>query len=174
MQLPGPAYREYDFILAGGGMAGLSFAYYLGQSSFGDKRILIIDRGERKEQTVCYWSDEPSEFDSLAEKSWNSLYFHSARPSSIKFGIEPYSYFKVNGHSWFSYIETELGKHSNIHYLQAEIESISYQGIGSCVNTSKGSFYASEKIIDSFSPFPCENSNPKHLKQHFLGGGMQF
>ena len=150
MQLPGPAYREYDFILAGGGMAGLSFAYYLGQSSLSDKRILIIDRGVRNEQTFCYWSDEPSEFDALAEKSWDSLYFHSARPSSLKISIEPYTYHKINGHAWFSYIETELAKHPNIHYLQAEIESIGFQGLGSSVNTSEGTYYASEKIIDSF------------------------
>ncbi len=169
MQLPAPAYREYDFILAGGGMAGLSFAYYLAQSSLSNKRVLIIDRGIRKEQTFCYWNSDSGEFDFLAEKSWDSLYFHSARPSSLKIAIEPYSYRKINGNAWFSFIESELLKHPNIHYLGAEIKSINYQGLGSCVTTSEGDYYASEKIIDSFSPFPCENDNPKHLKQHFLG-----
>ena len=169
MQLPAPAYREYDFILAGGGMAGLSFAYYLAQSSLSNKRVLIIDRGIRKEQTFCYWNSDSGEFDFLAEKSWDSLYFHSARPSSLKIAIEPYSYRKINGNAWFSFIESELLKHPNIQYLGAEIKSINYQGLGSCVTTSEGDYYASEKIIDSFSPFPCENDNPKHLKQHFLG-----
>ena len=169
MQLPAPAYREYDFILAGGGMAGLSFAYYLAQSSLSNKRVLIIDRGIRKEQTFCYWNSDSGEFDFLAEKSWDSLYFHSARPSSLKIAIEPYSYRKINGNAWFSFIESELLKHPNIQYLGAEIKSIKYQGLGSCVTTSEGDYYASEKIIDSFSPFPCENDNPKHLKQHFLG-----
>ena len=169
MQLPAPAYREYDFILAGGGMAGLSFAYYLSQSSLSSRRILIIDRGIRNEQTFCYWNSDSSEFDFLAEKSWDSLYFHSARPSSLKIAIEPYSYRKINGNAWFSFIEAELSKHHNIHYLAAEIQSIAYQGLGSSVKTSDGDYYATEKIIDSFSPFPCENDNPQHLKQHFLG-----
>ena len=169
MQLPAPAYKEYDFILAGGGMAGLSFAYYLAKSSLSSRRILIIDRGIRNEQTFCYWNSDSSEFDFLAEKSWDSLYFHSARPSSLKIAIEPYSYRKINGNAWFSFIEAELGKNPNIHFLSAEIQSITYQGLGSSVQTSTGDYYASEKIIDSFSPFPCENDNPKHLKQHFLG-----
>jgi lycopene beta-cyclase len=169
MQLPGPAYRKYDFILAGGGMAGLSFAYYLAQSSLSNDRILIVDRGVRREQTFCYWADEPSEFDFLAEKSWDSLYFHSARPSSLKISIEPYSYVKINGNSWFSHIESELSKHPNIHFLAADILSIGFQGEGSTLITSEGSYYASKKIIDSISPFPCELENPKHLKQHFLG-----
>ncbi len=169
MQLPAPAYKEYDFILAGGGMAGLSFAYYLAKSSLSSRRILIIDRGIRNEQTFCYWNSDSSEFDFLAEKSWDSLYFHSARPSSLKIAIEPYSYRKINGNTWFSFIEAELGKNPNIHFLSAEIQSITYQGLGSSVQTSTGDYYASEKIIDSFSPFPCENDNPKHLKQHFLG-----
>jgi len=169
MQLPAPAYREYDFILAGGGMAGLSFAYYLSQSSLSSRRILIIDRGIRNEQTFCYWNSDSGEFDFLAEKSWDSLYFHSARPSSLKIAIEPYAYRKINGNAWFSFIEAELSKHPNIHYLAAEIQSIAYQGLGSSVKTSDGDYYATEKIIDSFSPFPCENDNPQHLKQHFLG-----
>jgi lycopene beta-cyclase len=169
MQLPAPAYREYDFILAGGGMAGLSFAYYLSQSSLSSRRVLIIDRGIRNEQTFCYWNSDSGEFDFLAEKSWDSLYFHSARPSSLKIAIEPYSYRKINGNAWYSFIEAELGKYPNIHFLAAEIESITYQGLGSSVQTSAGDYYASEKIIDSFSPFPCENNNPQHLKQHFLG-----
>jgi len=169
MQLPGPAYREYDFILAGGGMAGLSFAHYLAKSSLSSRRILIIDRGIRNEQTFCYWNSDSCEFDFLAEKSWDSLYFHSARPSSLKIAIEPYSYRKINWNAWYSFIEAELGKYPNIHFLAAEIESITYQGLGSSVQTSAGDYYASEKIIDSFSPFPCENNNPQHLKQHFLG-----
>jgi lycopene beta-cyclase len=169
MQLPGPAYREYDFILAGGGMAGLSFAYYLSQSSLSNQRILIVDRGIRREQTFCYWSDEASEFDILAEKSWDSLYFHSARPSSLQLSIAPYSYRKINAADWFSHIESELSKHPSIHYLKAEIQSIGFQGEGSTLLTSEGSFYATKKIIDSFSTFPCELQNPKHLKQHFLG-----
>jgi lycopene beta-cyclase len=169
MQLPGPAYREYDFILAGGGMAGLSFAYYLSQSSLSDKRILIIDRGIRREQTFCYWSNEASEFDFLAEKTWDSLYFHSAKPASLKLSIAPYSYFKINANAWFSHIEKEVMKCPTIHYLEAEIHSIDYKGLGVSVETSKGAFYATEKILDSCSPFPCENANPQHLKQHFLG-----
>ena len=161
--------RAYDYILAGGGMAGLSLAYYLAQSSLSDKRILIIDRGIRKEQTFCYWSAESGEFDFLAEKSWESLYFHSSRPSSIQLAIEPFKYHKINSIAWFSHVEAELSKHPNIHFLAAEINSIGFQGLGTVVQTSEGEYYASEKIFDSFSPFPCDNANPKHLKQHFLG-----
>jgi len=169
MQLPGPAYREYDFILAGGGMAGLSLAYYLAKSQLSNKRILIVDRGVRVEQTFCYWGAESGEFDFLAEKSWESLYFHSSRPSSIQLSIEPYVYHKINSKAWFSHIETELSKYPSIHFLAAEIQSIGFQGLGTMVQTSEGGYYASEKVFDSFSPFPCDNANPQHLKQHFLG-----
>jgi lycopene beta-cyclase len=155
--------RAYDYILAGGGMAGLSLAYYIAKSSLGSRRILIIDRGIRKEQTFCYWSDTASEFEFLAEKSWDSLYFHSARPSSLRFSIAPYAYYKINSKTWFSHVEAELSQHSNIHFLAAEIQSIAYQGEGSLVETSEGLFYASVKIFDSFSPFPVSYT---HLRAH--------
>jgi glycine/D-amino acid oxidase-like deaminating enzyme len=38
----------YDFIIAGGGLAGLSLAYYLSQSSLENAKILIIDQSEKR------------------------------------------------------------------------------------------------------------------------------
>lgn len=43
---------EYDYIIAGGGAAGLSLAYQLVQSSLRDRRILIIDRDEKEKTTA--------------------------------------------------------------------------------------------------------------------------
>ena len=39
-----PEHSEFAYIIAGGGMAGLSLAYYLSKSSLGDLPILIIDQ----------------------------------------------------------------------------------------------------------------------------------
>ena len=39
-----PVQSQFAFIIAGGGMAGLSLAYYLSKSSLGDVPILIIDQ----------------------------------------------------------------------------------------------------------------------------------
>jgi len=52
--------RHYDYILAGGGCAGLSLVYQLLESSLKEASILIIDptEGEIPNKTWCYWSTE--------------------------------------------------------------------------------------------------------------------
>jgi lycopene beta-cyclase len=41
--------NRFDYIIAGGGMAGLSLAFYLNESRLRDKKILIIDRDAKIE-----------------------------------------------------------------------------------------------------------------------------
>jgi 2-polyprenyl-6-methoxyphenol hydroxylase-like FAD-dependent oxidoreductase len=36
--------KHYDFIMAGGGLAGLSLAYHLVRSPLRDRSILVVDR----------------------------------------------------------------------------------------------------------------------------------
>jgi len=46
MNLPAPSQSEYSFIIAGGGMSGISLAYYLTQSALKDESILLISQDE--------------------------------------------------------------------------------------------------------------------------------
>ena len=65
--------NTYNYIIAGGGMAGLSLAFYLNQNPhFKDKTILIIDRDEKNtnDHTWCFWETEPSRFSNLASATW--------------------------------------------------------------------------------------------------------
>ncbi len=53
-----PLRNSPDYIIAGGGMAGLSLAYYLNESrSLRDKKVLIIDRDAKtaNDHTWCFW-----------------------------------------------------------------------------------------------------------------------
>ncbi|HAO50811.1 MAG TPA: lycopene cyclase, partial [Runella sp.] len=59
--------QNYDFIIAGGGLAGLSLAYYMNQTVLRDKSILIIDQDTKSQndRTWCFWEKDPqSPFDS--------------------------------------------------------------------------------------------------------------
>ena len=49
--------NTYQYIIAGGGMAGLSLAFYLNQSTLKNQSILIIDREIKSanDHTWCFW-----------------------------------------------------------------------------------------------------------------------
>ena len=40
---------QYDFVIAGGGLSGLSLAYHLAHSPLGDKSILIVDQSPKSQ-----------------------------------------------------------------------------------------------------------------------------
>jgi lycopene beta-cyclase len=48
--------RSSDYVICGGGMSGLSLAYYLINSKLRNKQILIIEPVERKEQNDRTWA----------------------------------------------------------------------------------------------------------------------
>jgi lycopene beta-cyclase len=166
-----PVQSQFAFIIAGGGMAGLSLAYYLSKSSLGVVPILIIDQfpKNKNDKTWCYWSDRVEEFDHIAEKSWDSLWFHSQSNQSKLLNINPFQYRKINSGDWYSEVNKTLATKPNIQFIKAKIHSFFYRGIDVGVSTDQGDFYASQKVFDSISPFRCDFENPEHIKQHFLG-----
>jgi lycopene beta-cyclase len=166
-----PVQSQFAFIIAGGGMAGLSLAYYLSKSSLGDVPILIIDQfpKNKNDKTWCYWSDCKEEFDHIAEKSWDSLWFHSQSNQSKLLNINPFQYRKINSGDWYEEVNKALSTMPNIQFIEAKIHSFFYRGVDVGVSTDQGDFYASQKVFDSISPFKCDYENSKHIKQHFLG-----
>jgi lycopene beta-cyclase len=166
-----PLQSQFAFIIAGGGMAGLSLAYYLSKSQLGDLPILVIDQfpKNKNDKTWCFWSDQEEEFDKVAEKKWDSLWFHSQTNQSKLLNINPFQYRKINSVDWYKEVYSALANKPNIQFLEAKIQSFSYRGLDVNVSTDQGDFCASKKVFDSVSAFTCDFDNPKHIKQHFLG-----
>ena len=67
--------ERYDFIIAGGGAAGLSLALHLARSSLRDRSIVIIDQNAeaRSDRTWSFWTNRPTLFDEAVCRSWNRL-----------------------------------------------------------------------------------------------------
>jgi lycopene beta-cyclase len=162
---------SHTYILAGGGMASLSLAYYLHVSKIEFDSMLIIDQAIKntRDKTWCYWSDQTETFDACVEHQWDQLWFHSFDNQNDKFSIAPFSYRKIQSDTWYAFVQKELSRNPKIQFLQAKVLGFSYAGRHATVQTDAGIFTASGKVFDSVSPYPCELANPKHLKQHFVG-----
>ena len=161
--------KQYTYIIAGGGMSGLSLAYYLSESSLPYESVLIIDQGSEALKTWCYWSDESHPFDAYAEHTWKNLSVHSFANQQQDLQIDPFIYRKIESSTWTKAIKEKLLNNPKFEFIQATIESFQYQGKFVQVFTSKGNFEATEKIFDSVSPYPYDPTNTKELKQHFVG-----
>jgi lycopene beta-cyclase len=160
----------YDYIISGGGMAGLSLAYYLDQSHIlRHKKILIIDR-QRKAQndrTWCFWEIGSNTFEKVVHRSWNTIWFKS-QAFSQHLLLGNYRYKMIRGIDFYTFIHNQLAKNPNIEWLEAEVTNIHSH----TVITSKGSFTASY-IFDSTYQIPLDTPQRHHLLQHFKGWVVQ-
>ncbi|MEY4955706.1 MAG: Lycopene beta-cyclase, partial [Bacteroidota bacterium] len=120
-------------------------------------------------KTWSYWSDEAHPFDVFAEHSWGQLEVNSFANKNLNLTIAPFVYRKIESGTWTKAIQEKLHQNPKFEFIQARIEGFNFQGKFAQVLTDKGRFEATEKIFDSVSPYPCDLTNPKELKQHFVG-----
>ncbi|NJM53728.1 MAG: lycopene cyclase, partial [Blastocatellia bacterium] len=159
--------NTYDYIIAGGGLAGLSLAFYLNQSSLRDKKILIIDR-EMKSQndhTWCFWEIGEGAFEQIVYQKWNSVWFHGTNHFSEFLSLENYVYKMIRAVDFYKAVWKQINANSSFTFLQAEISAVK----NDVVTTNQGEFSANEFIFDSFTRKTYDNPKYQNLWQHFLG-----
>ncbi|MES2518059.1 MAG: lycopene cyclase family protein [Bacteroidota bacterium] len=158
--------NSYDYIIAGGGMAGLSLAFYLNQSNLRDKSILIIDRDvkDTNDHTWCFWEKGQSPFEEIIAQKWKGVWFHGTDNFSQFLDIQEYTYKMIRGVDFYNYVIPLLKQNENIAFLQADILEVS-----ETVKTNKGDFYASDLVFDSSFRSKYNNSDYHNMLQHFKG-----
>ena len=68
--------KEFDYIIIGGGCAGLSLAYELEvYDKLKDKTLAIIEPREdyKRDKTWSFWKVFSHNFDDCVKKSWNNF-----------------------------------------------------------------------------------------------------
>ncbi|PWK26732.1 lycopene beta-cyclase [Arcicella aurantiaca] len=158
--------NTYDYIIAGGGMAGLSLAFYLNQSSLRNKSILIIDRDVKNtnDHTWCFWEKGQSPYEEIIAQKWKGVWFHGTDNFSQFLDIQQYTYKMIRGIDFYNYVIPILKQNPNITFLQADILEVS-----ETVKTNKGDFYASEFVFDSSFRSKYNNPDYHNMLQHFKG-----
>ena len=162
----------YDYIIAGGGAAGLSLAYHLVHSNLRDHSILFLDK-ERKvnnDRTWCFWEKDPMEFDSIVHKRWATLLFYgSGQQAEIE--LSPYDYRMIRGIDFYRHTLSVLENHPSVTFRYGTVERIE-DGKEYAQVTVDGETFTGSWVFDSlFFPqdFRVDTDRYHFLKQHFVG-----
>lgn len=118
--------QKYDYIIAGGGLAGLSLAYYMNQTELRKKKILIIDQDtkNKNDRTWCFWEkDEQNAFHSIIHRQWHKVYFHGT-DFSKELDLSPYSYKWLRGIDFYNFVKKDLSNNTNIRFVNERIERL--------------------------------------------------
>lgn len=155
---------QYDFIFAGGGVAGLSLACRLVRSRFKDCSILIIDpqAKTRNDRTLCFWANQATPFDSIVYRSWVNLRV-ATNTFAAQIPLNNYRYRMIRGLDFYRYAQKLLTASGRVDFLRGAVEQIDSGANGAVVRVA-GQSISGDWVFDSRPVLAgCT------LRQHFKG-----
>lgn len=161
---------HFDYIITGGGCAGLSLLMHmLQQDFFKEKQILVIDKDVKNsnDRTWCFWQTDTGLFESIVHKSWDQIDFYSDR-FSARFDIAPYQYKMIRGIDFYQHILQYATGFKNVHFLQAGVTDIADNNVLAVVKTNTET-YTADYVFNSILFNPKLLQAKGSLLQHFKG-----
>jgi len=144
--------KEFDYIIIGGGCAGLSLAYELEiNEKLKDKTLAIIEpRVEyKKDKTWSFWKVSSHNFEDCVKKSWKNFSINVPKKTN-HLECTSYPYQSVDSGMFYEKINNKLKENKNISYFK-DISEIN----------SKNSFI--------FNSVPSIKEDYRNPWQHFYG-----
>lgn len=162
---------KYDIIIAGGGMAGLSLAYYLTQNvKTSNLQILIIDPSQKvsNDRTWGFWQKQKSAFDHLLTASWAKVFFKSSQGEVLPLDLENYQYKLLRGIDFYDFVKGTLKQFPNVTFLREKVINIDDQTDKVLVTTESKNLEA-DWVFDSTFKLDLSNPDNQNMLQHFKG-----
>jgi len=161
--------KSFDYIIIGGGLAGLQLALRFAEDPFFiKKKIAIIDPSEKVEndKTWCFWEKGEGRWESIIHKTWESGRFLTSS-KYLKFQLEPYHYKMVRSEDFYRFAKEKLSKSSNFEFIRDSISQIDQ--VNKVAQGTKDT-YTGEHFFDSrINTDYLENPKYSMLFQHFKG-----
>lgn len=166
--------KQYDYIIAGAGCAGMSLLMRLfSDPYFSSKKILVVEADDKihNDRTWCFWEKQPDIFEPIVHHQWKKLDFYSNH-FSAELAIDPYSYKMIKGIDFYQYVKTSVAASPNIEWRKATVKSLieSTPQLTAGVELTDGECIYAEYVFSSilFEPIKIKPSE-YHFLQHFKG-----
>ncbi len=144
--------KEFDYVIIGGGCAGLSLAYELEiHEKLKDKTLVIIEPREeyKRDKTWSFWKVTPHNFDDCVKKNWEN--FSVNIPGKTNYlECKNFPYQSIDSGLFYEKIKNKLKKNENIFFFK-NIEDINKQN----------------SVV--FNSVPNIKKNYLNIWQHFCG-----
>ena len=174
--------KEFDYIIIGGGCAGLSLAYELDlHSKLKDKTLAIVEHRDeyKRDKTWSFWKVSPHNFEDCTIKSWDNFTINI--PSHLKHvDCKNMPYQTIDSGSFYQKIIDKIKQNTNIYFFKNINEvntenSFIFNSVGDTIDnksslwqhfsgieieTSKDFF--DEKIFNLMD-FDCDQKNSVHF-----------
>src|SRR5690606_14178479 len=161
--------RYFDYIIIGGGLAGLQLALKFGTDRFFEqKTIVVIDPSPKNtnDKIWCFWEQGEGQWDHIITKSWDKGLFFSAE-KEIALNLTPYRYKMLRALDFYEEVHNKLKELPNFSFILDTVEDIDQ---ASCVVSGKTDSYNALHIFDSrITSDYAADVKSSILYQHFKG-----
>ncbi len=144
--------KEFDYVIIGGGCAGLSLAYELDiHDKLKNKTLAIIEPRKEysKDRTWSFWKVSPHNFDDCVQKNWKNFSINvTGKTNHLK--CDEYPYQSIDSGLFYKKINEKIKSNKNIFFFQ-NLDGINL----------RNSFI--------FNSVPSITKSPQDLWQHFCG-----
>ena len=112
--------KEFDYIIIGGGCAGLSLAYELEvNDKLKDKTLAIIETREeyKRDKTWSFWKVFNHNFDDCVIKSWNNFTINTSE-GFRELSNKSFPYQSINSEKFYKKINSKLSLNPNVSFFK--------------------------------------------------------
>ena len=112
--------KEYDFVIIGGGCAGLSLAYELDiHSKLDDKKLAIVEpRDEyKRDKTWSFWKVNDHNFNDCIKNSWKQFTIKTNSETKV-IKCDQFPYESIDSGLFYDKINMRLKKNKNIKFFK--------------------------------------------------------
>lgn len=156
--------KEFDYIILGGGLSGLTLAYELNkQGCLENKTLCILEKRKEysRDKSWSYWDFENNKFPDCVIGSWDTFSI-TLNQKTINITCPQSPYRTIDSKKFYDFIIEQLRSNDNIvTVMDCAIQTIE----GHTIHTNKGN-YVGKVIYDSL--IDLSHQTPT-MYQHFFG-----
>lgn len=166
---------QYDIIIAGGGLSGLSLAWYLAHGGYTGK-VLVVDSvfAPVNDKTWAFWDNASPPFKDIVYKKWNKAWLSILDYKAFQY-LNTYTYYCIRNGDFREYVLSDLHKRPNFDLLETDILDFTSNSKKAVLLTKSGESFLADYIFQSvMKPKNLDRSKIKYpIIQHFLGWEVQ-